>query len=235
MRSKAKVGDKVERLQILEVYQKDFGTYKKKVAHCVCDCGNEITPMLGDIRSGKTSSCGCLAKELVSVRATKHGKSGHPLYSVWQDMLRRCYDQDHNSYSNYGGRGITVCDEWKSDVSAFIEDMYSDYKKGLDIDRENNNGNYCRLNCRWVTRQVNLRNKRPPIEVSSRYKGVSFHKTKEKWTAFILDSEGKQIWLGRHTSEQLAAKVSYKAHKEYYGYWPPYCEDHLEELELLED
>lgn len=234
MKNKADVGDKIGRLFIKDVYQKDFGTYKKKVAVCECECGNEVLPMLSDIRAGKTLSCGCLSKDIASERAI-HGLSKHPLYHVWRGMLSRCYDTSHKSYVNYGGRGISVCAEWRFDVSKFIEDMYPNYEKGLDLDREDNDGNYCQDNCRWVARKVNLRNKRPPSDVSSKYKGVSFHKTKEKWTAFILDVNGKQIWLGRHSSEKEAARISYKAHKEYYGYWPPYCDEHLEELSLMED
>lgn len=231
----ADVGDKVGRLLIKEVFQKDFGTYKKKVAICVCDCGTETTPMLGDIRSGKTTSCGCYNLEQISERATKHGLSESPLYGIWSAMIRRCYNTDHNSYHNYGGRGIVVCDRWKKSVENFIEDVSDIYVEGFDMDRIDTNGNYCLENVRWVPRSINLKNKRKVGGVTSKYKGVSYHKTKEKWTAFIIDKEGNQVWLGRHFEEKDAAKLAYQTFKQHFGYWPPYCEEHLEELGLTEE
>lgn len=233
--SSFEVGIKVENLTIQEIFTKDFGTYRKKVAVCLCDCGNMTSPNLADIKSGKTVSCGCYRNKISGERLETHGLTSNPLYNVWHDMVIRCTNPNHGSYHNYGGRGITICPEWLGSPAQFIEDMLPTYSKGLDIDREDNDGNYCKENCRWVTRKVNIRNKRKPSNTSSKYRGVCYHKTKDKWTAFIVDEDGKQIWLKRHNSEKEAAVVSYKAHKEYYGFWPKYCEDHLFELGLMEE
>lgn len=73
-----------------------------------------------------------------------HGLSGHPLYSIWLCMRQRCYYKKHNRYQNYGGRGIIVCDKWIDTPVEFIDwALRKGWKKGLQIDRENNNGNYC--------------------------------------------------------------------------------------------
>jgi hypothetical protein len=93
----------------------------------------------------------------------KHGfrskKNTHPLYIKWEHMHQRCRDKNHSSYSNYGGRGIKVCDEWKT-FEGFIKwDKFSDWRPGLQIDRINVNGNYEPDNCRWVTVQENSQNR----------------------------------------------------------------------------
>jgi hypothetical protein len=229
------VGDKVNYLTIQEIYTKDFGTYRKKVAVCLCDCGKETSPNLQDIKKGSTVSCGCHRNKVSAERLTTHGLSKDVIYQAWVDMVKRCTNPEYPDFHNYGGRGIGVCDEWLLTPKQFIEDMSPTYIKGYDLDREDNEGNYCKENCRWVTRKVNLRNKRKQSDTTSKYRGVSYHKTKDKWTAFILDEDGNQIWLKRHDSEKEAAIVSYKAHFEYYGFWPKYCEDHLIELGLMED
>lgn len=229
------VGSKVAYLTIQEIYTKDFGTYRKKVAVCLCDCGNNTSPNLADVKSGKTQSCGCYKAKATSSRLTSHGLSKNILYQAWVDMIRRCTNPDYADFHNYGGRGITVCEEWCLTPNQFIIDMLPSHIEGFDLDREDNNGNYCKENCRWVSRKVNLRNKRKQSDSSSKYRGVCYHKTKDKWTAFIVDENGSQIWLKRYDSEKEAAVVSYKAFKEYYGFWPKYCEDHLEELGLMEE
>ncbi|MNX97674.1 hypothetical protein D3C86_1300490 [compost metagenome] len=102
------------------------------------------------------------------------------------------------------------------------------------MDRINNDGCYCLENIRWVPRKVNLRNKRKQPKVTSKYKFVSYDSFRNKWKSYMLDSDGKQMNFGRFNSEVEAAKVSYSKFKEYYGFWPPYCEDHLSELGLSE-
>lgn len=226
---------KFGKLTVLKTYTKDFGSYKKKVAICECECGNVTSPNMADIKAGKTLSCGCYKSEVAAEKSTTHGLSKSPLYSVWADMIRRCTDENCKSYPNYGKRGIKVCKEWINSVETFIMDMQETYAKGLDIDRIDTNGDYCKSNCKWSTRKENLRNKRKQQNTSSKYKGVSFHITKAKWTASFKDHDGKTVWLKRHDTEIEAARISYMAHKEYYGFWPKYCEDHLIELGLKEE
>ena len=79
------------------------------------------------------------------------------IYRIWRGIKDRCRNSNWASYKSYGGRGITVCDKWLK-FSGFMEDMSSTYKDGLSIDRINNNGNYCKENCRWATNIVQKRN-----------------------------------------------------------------------------
>ena len=81
------------------------------------------------------------------------------LYGIWSGMMQRCNNPKNPGYKNYGGRGISVCYEWRNDPKQFIEDMYPSYVKGLTIDRIDNNGNYQPNNCRFVTNQENVNNR----------------------------------------------------------------------------
>ena len=89
-------------------------------------------------------------------------------YAVWKTMRNRCKSKRHNRYASYGGRGITVCDEWSS-FDKFWEDMGDTYKDGLTLDRIDPNGDYCKENCRWVTQKVQQRNRRNNAVVNSVY------------------------------------------------------------------
>lgn len=126
---------------------------------CKCDCGESCIVRLGDLQSGDTKSCGCLARETFNEMITSHGLSTHHLYDTWNDMIQRCYNENAPNYKYYGGRGIRVCDEWRSSPSSFIEwAEQNGHSKGLTLDRGNNDGNYEPDNCRWVTMTVQNRN-----------------------------------------------------------------------------
>jgi predicted RNA-binding Zn-ribbon protein involved in translation (DUF1610 family) len=89
-----------------------------------------------------------------------HGQSAHPLFGVWAAAKDRCYRQLSKDYKRYGARGITVCDEWMHDFEAFFKwAIANGWKKGLELDREDNEGNYSPVNCRFVTHRVNCNNK----------------------------------------------------------------------------
>jgi hypothetical protein len=128
--------------------------------NCVCVCGNEIVVFGGNLRRNHTRSCGCLQSDELRERSTTHGLRKHQLYKVWHWMIQRCYCEYSTSYKNYGARGISVCDEWRYSVENFFLDMSNGWAKGLQLDRINNNGNYCKENCRWVTPKENNRNTR---------------------------------------------------------------------------
>jgi hypothetical protein len=124
-----------------------------------CDCETLKTVIGTDFARGNYQSCGCGRGALISKSRTVHGMSDHPVYWVWRSMIDRCTLPTHQAWTNYGGRGITVCDRWR-EFSAFWEDMGPSYVPGLTLDRANNELGYFPGNCRWVTHTIQARNKR---------------------------------------------------------------------------
>ena len=119
---------------------------------CRCRCGSEVVVAKNNLRSGNTSSCGCIR--------IKHGLSKNPLYAVWWEMRERCTNPKHPAWRDYGGRGLTVCKRWLK-VENFVADMEDSYPgKGYELDREDNESGYSPSNCRWVTRTENVNNRR---------------------------------------------------------------------------
>lgn len=154
-------GQKYGRLTVLERAENDKQGNAQWL--CQCICGNKKVIRGKALRTGRTSSCGCLLSESSKRRMTslmtKHGMAGSKLYSVYCSMRERCEKPSCPEYYRYGGRGISVCNEWKEDRSLFFEWAFKNgYKEGLQIDRKNNDGDYSPENCRWVTRIENLNN-----------------------------------------------------------------------------
>jgi hypothetical protein len=159
--SVCKTGDRFGRYLVLAVGKKP-GTYHY-TAICQCDCGSPTRAVLISIlRRGEAKSCGCLQLQ----KATKHGLRYHPMYNLWRGMHRRCYVTTDPSYKDYGGRGIEICDRWRDNLPAFIEDMFSTYEPGLTIDRINNDGPYSPDNCRWAPDALQRRNRRNNIQIT---------------------------------------------------------------------
>lgn len=133
---------------------------------CQCECGKKAVVLSHSLISGNTQSCGCLNREISAIinkqQKTTHGKTHTKLYDVWRGIKARCFNKNNHAYKDYGGRGITVCDEWKNDFVAFETWANANgYSKELSIDRINVNGNYCPENCRWATmKEQNLNTRR---------------------------------------------------------------------------
>lgn len=124
---------------------------------CLCKCGKYTTVPTYRLRAGETISCGCRRYE---TKNQTHGMKHTRIYETWCGMKKRCYNKNEKSYSRYGGRGITVCEEWKNDFLEFYNwSMGNGYAENLTIDRIDNEKGYCPENCRWVTRTEQQRNK----------------------------------------------------------------------------
>ncbi len=133
---------------------------------CRCTCGTEKEVRLDVLKSGNSKSCGCLRtemskKRLVSYLTTHgHAKSAgrSPTYASWVSMRQRCFNKQQRRYSDYGGRGILICERWNS-FENFLADM-GERPYGTSLDRIDNGGNYEPGNCRWVTCAEQNKNKR---------------------------------------------------------------------------
>lgn len=161
---------------------------------CVCDCGKEHVAISSNLRIGHTTSCGCVArewssymgsnKEFIDVRSksvTKHGNKRRNNvtveYKTWLAMKRRCYDKKYKDFHIWGGRGIIVCERWRSSFENFLSDMGNRPVGKYSIDRIDPNKNYAPDNCRWATWSENSsEHRRDLMKVS--VNGISFQSLK---------------------------------------------------------
>ena len=139
-----------------------------KAVECRCECGRHTTVVANSLRQGLTRSCGCLHREELAlasrVRNRKHGHhvDGRPSreYTTWVGMIQRCHNPKGSHFESYGGRGIKVCDRWRSDFRSFLEDM-GPRPEGASIDRYPDiHGDYEPGNVRWATKSEQNTNKR---------------------------------------------------------------------------
>ena len=170
--------------------KKRFGLYK-------CGfCGSEFKTDTNSIKSKNTKSCGCYNIKKLKERSANHGLKGIRLYSIWSNIKTRTLNSNFKQYNDYGGRGITICDEWKNDFMSFYAwAMSNGYSDDLSIDRIDNDGNYEPNNCRWTTQTIQNRNQRISSKNTSGYKGVSYNKDNNKYLVRININK-KNTYLG---------------------------------------
>lgn len=175
-----RVGERYNRLVVIERAANKSDKDNNARWLCQCDCGNTCIAYGGDLQREKFKSCGCLNAE----RNLKHGKSHSYVYKIWKSMIQRTSNPTGGGYKNYGARGITVSDEWKS-FPAFYADV-GDRPRGYSLERIDNDKGYSKENCKWATSSeqnnnkrnnhyVEFRGKRQTLTQWSRETGISVH------------------------------------------------------------
>jgi hypothetical protein len=151
-----RAGDKIERITLLErVVVRKRGHWLSR-----CDCGKQWMCREDGIKAGVVKSCGCLKNEIAAALKTKHSMHLTREYKSWNGMIQRCSNPRATGFANYGGRGIKVCDAWRSSFEAFYADM-GPRPDGMTLDRIDGDGNYEPGNCHWATRAEQTVGRRP--------------------------------------------------------------------------
>lgn len=205
MRQRLEIGAKINALTVIRCLGYIGKDRRNIYWECRCDCGSVCKNTTAKLQSGERKSCGC--DKTATIRAhTKHGHYNHPLFLTWYNMVARCTKPTHPAYKSYGGRGISVCDRWLTSFDAFVADMGPKPESAPEIDRIDNNGNYCPENCRWATRRQNVSNTRRTVFLSFRGKTM----TQTEWAAEIgvaPHTISRRRRLGKPIEEVLAPKA----------------------------
>lgn len=198
-------GDKYGLATVINISHKSKSL--KYIYNCKCDCGKEFKAEISNLRNGHTKSCGCL-KSLNKASITHH-LTKTPEYRTWSDIKTRCYNSKTSKYKYYGGKGITMSNEWKNSFLQFFEDMGEKPSKNHSIERDDVDGNYCKENCRWILMSEQGKNKTNSIKIT--YNGVT--ENPEYWESItglpkslIINRYGKK-WSIQDILETSIGKI----------------------------
>lgn len=163
-------GQKFGRLTVIGFdHMEKHGKHNRPYWKCVCDCGKEKIISSNSLRSGSTKSCGCFRKDISRENHYLGNPNRARLYDVLRMVKERCYNKSCEHYKNYGARGIKLCDEWSGEngLNNFVEwATRTGYKKGLTLDRIDNDKDYSPSNCQWSTRKHQSNNKRNNVWIT---------------------------------------------------------------------
>jgi hypothetical protein len=200
--------------RLLVIREVGQNKHKAVLWECVCDCGNTIIAIGGNLRIGCTNSCGCIKNETTGNLNKTHGMAGTPTHGTWKHIIQRCTNLNSKDYKDYGGRGITVCERWLS-FENFLEDMGLKPKR-FSIDRIDNDRGYFKENCRWASQTIQSRNRRMLKSNKTGVTGVCWHKQSQKYRASI-NVDSTQRVLGAFETIGEAAKARKLGEIKYWG------------------
>ena len=182
-------------------YKARFGLYECQY------CGKHWEVITTKVNMGHTQSCGCQKNK----QKITHGLGKNKFYKTWYGMLQRCNNPKNSSYKNYGGRGITVCEEWLDVVNfvAWAEATHPNIEE-VTLDRINNDKGYNPENCTWSDKTTQAINQRMKKNNKSGYVGVRYHSRNKKWGAYIrINKISKQIGSFKVIEEAVLARDTY--------------------------
>lgn len=182
------IGQRFGRLVVISIGEPTPGGNTRW--ECKCDCGNTALVTGTNLKNGMTKSCGCIRKEISSAVHKTHGEKHSKLYGIWSAMKARCKNPNVYAYNRYGGRGISVCDEWQSFQNFMEWSISNGYKEGLSLDRIDNNGNYEPSNCRWATKEQQSENTSQNVFFT--YNGETH--TMAQWAKIVGSYEARLSW-----------------------------------------
>ena len=185
-------GKKFGKIKVVSMFGSVNGAI---IWNCLCECGKEMKISTGRLNYGNVKSCGCEKIKMTIDRNTTHGKAKTRLYKIWIGMKKRCYNPNSKAYKNYGGRGISMCQEWKENFINFYDwSMEHGYSEELSIDRIDVNGNYEPSNCRWAANKEQGRNQRKTIYLTL----FETEKTLSEWCEYAEIKSSRAYQRLRH-------------------------------------
>jgi len=191
--------------------------YRLVTVRCECPAKTIKVIRRSHLITGHTQSCGCLRRESRAEANRTHGKTGTPEYLSWANMTQRCLNKNNTEYHNYGGRGIRICARWRR-----FENFYIDMgprPMGTEINRIDNDGDYCRANCEWAPLGRQMVNKRYAKNHSSGHRGVQ--RCGDKWRVVVA-----QKYVGQFPTRAEAVRVANWKYRQLYGDDLPMFQEH---------
>lgn len=214
------IGEKYGALTVLREVEPHItpSGHKTRKWLCACECGNEKEVLQNALRSGATKSCGCARYQTRKSKneVTKQLRVGcdreDDRYNVWSMMIQRCYEENHDSYPNYGGEGKVVCERWLEKFGVgflnFCQDM-GPRPSGSKLDRVDNDLSYFAENCRWADDPLSVYNRGVSKNNTSGCKGVTWSDVAGKWQAQLgLDYENINLGYYSDWFEAVCARKS---------------------------
>ncbi len=177
-------------------YKARFGLYECQY------CGKEFETNVARVKRGGSKSCGCLVGKNMT-----HGLTYNKFYKTWKGILRRCNNPKDKAYKNYGGRGITVCEEWL-DVANFVAwcDVTHPNIEDVSLDRIDNDKGYSPDNCRWVDVTTQILNQRKREDNTSGFVGIYWNNKNNNWMAKIKSGD-LYIYIGSFHAKEEAVQA----------------------------